>query len=257
MSASAAANFTEAERAERKAFLRRLRDLPPRPSADVIPIGSQRKPLGLRPIVEDDEQVPERDASSTFGSREARGIVEAAMANLSREALDRPLSVRESFDSLEAALEATFDGDHAMFENIKALREQVSELKTALIEARHEIREMKLIQESMRIANRGERGVDGARGVPGRDGQQGPIGPAGQRGETGKAAPKIVSWTTDDAAFAATPILSDGGNGAVLHLRGMFEEFNEQINAADDDAERDAARAQRDAVEREVRAQGR
>ena len=252
-----AADLSPAERAERKAFLRRLRDLPPRSSADVVPIGRARKPLGLAPVLDDEEQEPERGASSTFGSREARGIVEAATANLSREALDRPLSVRESFDSLEAALEATFDGDHAMFENIKALRGQVSELKTALIEARHEIRELKLIQESMRIANRGERGVDGARGVPGRDGQQGPIGPAGQRGETGKAAPKIVSWATDDANFSAVPVLSDGGNGAVLHLRGMFEEFNEQINAADDDAERDAARAQRDAVEREVRAQRR
>jgi hypothetical protein len=42
-----------------------------------------------------------------------------------------------------------------------------------------------------------------------------------------------------------------------LHLRGMFETYNAQVDAADAAAEADAARASRDAVEREVQAQRR
>jgi hypothetical protein len=255
-----AVHLTDAEIAERKRMLRSL-GLGPKPDTRGDATSRRKPPLGLAPAPGADDDAPTSDDDDNYGDREAQRIVGLSIARLSEEALARPLTVRESFDALEAALAATLDGDNAVYKSAKKrdadLTKQIETLKAELIETKHQVRELLLVQESMRIANRSERGCDGARGVPGRDGLQGPIGPRGERGDTGKAAPTIVSWAIDDAAFSATPILSDGGNGAVLHLRGMFEEFNEQINAADDDAERDAARAQRDAVEREVRAQGR
>jgi hypothetical protein len=72
------------------------------------------------------------------------------------------------------------------------------------------------------------------------------IGPAGPRADTGKDAPAIASWETDDPAFVAYPLLSDGRRGAGLRLRGMFQEFNDQINAEDDAEQIEAARASRE-----------
>jgi hypothetical protein len=66
-----------------------------------------------------------------------------------------------------------------------------------------------------------------------------------------------AAWAIDDASFSAVPVLVDGSNGPTLHLRGMFETYNAQVDAADAAAEADAARASRDAVEREVQAQRR
>jgi hypothetical protein len=135
-----------------------------------------------------------------------------------------------------------------------ALSKLVSDLRGELVEARHEIRELKLIQESMRVANRGERGVDGARGVPGRDERDGAKGPRGERGAMGPAGPRIIGWELSDSTFTAVPLLSHGRKGAVLHLRGMFEAFNDAVNDDADAEEADAARVSREAVEREAAA---
>jgi hypothetical protein len=158
-------------------------------------------------------------------------------------------------EALDCAIAVNLDGDGLLRAKIAELRGQVSELKVALIEARHEIREMKLIQESMRASTRGERGTDGARGVPGRDGREGAegkAGPPGPVGPKGLDAPKIVSWEIDDSAFVAYPLLSTGQKGPGLHLRGMFEVYNAQVDASDAAAEIDAAAASRARTDREV-----
>jgi hypothetical protein len=267
MSANAARDFTEAEIAERAAFLKRL-GLSPKGGATVIPLEHEvrkHRPLGLAPAPGPDDAA-ERDGYADNVDADGRVIMENGYRFSFKDGMEPAILEAPATGDfvLEMANAVTSIADTAhrkakagIAELRREARSEISKLKAALIEARHEIRELKLIQESMRIANRGERGVDGARGVPGRDGQQGPIGPAGPVGPKGSDAPRLASWAIDDAAFAATPIMSDGSNGATLHCRGMFEEFNEQINAADADAERDAARASRDAVEREVRAQGR
>jgi hypothetical protein len=46
-------------------------------------------------------------------------------------------------------------------------------------------------------------------------------GPKGERGEHGRVA-TIVSWQIDRSTYVATPILSDGSEGAPLQLRELF-----------------------------------
>jgi hypothetical protein len=192
----------------------------PKANATVIPLEHEvrkQRPLGLAPASGPDDAA-ERDGYADNMDADGRVIMENGYFFSFKDGMEPAILEAPATGDfvLEMANAVTSIADTAhrkakagIAELRREARSEISELRAALIEARHEIRELKLIQESMRIANRGERGVDGARGVPGRDGQQGRIGPAGPRGEAGKAAPKIVSWATDDAAFAATPILGD------------------------------------------------
>jgi hypothetical protein len=65
---------------------------------------------------------------------------------------------------------------------------------------------------------------DGKPGTPGAVGLRGPQGERGPKGEDGKAL-TIIDWRLDCAAYEATPVMSDGTHGAVLKLRGLFEQF--------------------------------
>ena len=121
----------------------------------------------------------------------------------------------------------------------------------------NENKSLRLILENLRITRRGERGIDGDRGPPGvagRDGLQGPIGPRGERGKPGKAGLTICTWAVDDAGFAATPVMSDGGNGPTLHLRAMFENYHNAVSWIEDADLVEAARQARAQVEAEVEA---
>jgi hypothetical protein len=73
-------------------------------------------------------------------------------------------------------------------------------------------------------------------GIPGdpgwqilsKNGSRGPVGdtgPRGRRGARGEAAPTIISWTLDCKNYRAIPTMSNGTQGAVLELRGLFEQF--------------------------------
>jgi hypothetical protein len=66
----------------------------------------------------------------------------------------------------------------------------------------------------------------GKRGVAG---ERGDRGPAGAAGPSGKDAATIVCWTLDRAAYTVTPIMSDGTNGPPLHLRELFEQFQDDV----------------------------
>ena len=65
----------------------------------------------------------------------------------------------------------------------------------------------------------------------GKDGEDGATGPRGERGEHGligpreEPAPTITSSRVDRATYTATPLLSNGQDGAALELRGLFEQF--------------------------------
>jgi hypothetical protein len=75
-------------------------------------------------------------------------------------------------------------------------------------------------------------------GSRGPAGEVGPRGKKGERGEPGEDAPTIVSWTLDRKNYCAVPTMSNGTQGAVLELRGLFEQFcdEEAIGAAVDAA---------------------
>jgi hypothetical protein len=65
----------------------------------------------------------------------------------------------------------------------------------------------------------------GRPGKPGPKGERGESGQAGERGPSGKDAAAIVEWQIDRKTFRATPVMSDGGEGASIDLRGLFEQF--------------------------------
>jgi hypothetical protein len=260
-----AADLSPAERAERRAFLRRLRDLPPRSSADVVPIG--RKPLGLRPVESDtDDAASERHPPGYRYDQDDNLLpsIQKGMDSLSAEARKAPMTAEDGFITLDVALKAALQGDDDLFDCIKKLRGQIIALETENARARALTAELKskphevdFIVERLRIEGKGPPGAKGDRGRDGRDGPRGETGIRGERGEPGKAAPATTAWTVDTDNFTATPILSDGNTGAMLRLRPLFEAFADALNDADAAEEADAARASRDAVEREVQAQGR
>jgi hypothetical protein len=62
----------------------------------------------------------------------------------------------------------------------------------------------------------------GKRGAAGEKGERGPPGP---RGDAGASGATIRDWKVDRARYLATPLMSDGGEGPPLELRGLFEQF--------------------------------
>jgi hypothetical protein len=68
----------------------------------------------------------------------------------------------------------------------------------------------------------------GARGIAGQSGEKGDRGAQGDRGERGAPAPRITSWTVDRESYAVTPIMSDGSQGQMLELRGLFKQFQDE-----------------------------
>jgi hypothetical protein len=69
----------------------------------------------------------------------------------------------------------------------------------------------------------------GKRGVAGERGPQGDRGPTGAAGPPGKDAATIVCWTLDRASYTVTPVMSDGTSGPPLNLRGLFEQFQDEV----------------------------
>jgi hypothetical protein len=68
------------------------------------------------------------------------------------------------------------------------------------------------------------------RGGKGLSGNVGPRGRKGERGPRGADAPTIINWTTDRRNYRAIPTMSNGAQGAVLELRGLFEQFVEETS---------------------------
>jgi hypothetical protein len=212
-----------------------------------LPPNRPRQPLGLAPGVGSSEPIADEPA---FVS----GLPSVA-AGLSAETLARPATMADVAEAVDAAVGIAVDGDGLFLERIGEMRGEVSELKGALIEARHEIRELKLIQESLRISTRGESGRDGARGIPGRDGRDGVglAGPRGERGERGLPAPRISAWDIDEDRFIATPVFGDGSTGAPLNLLSLFASYDRAVQELEGrdivSAAADARQAAEDAAE--------
>ena len=185
--------------------------------------------------------------------RSVHPIVASALAGISEAGRQAPATVENTFTVLDVALQANDE----LRSHIVALRNQASELRGELIEAKHEVRELKLIQESLRISTRGESGRDGARGVPGGDGLQGPIGPRGEPGPRGIAAPAVVEWRPDPEAFTVQAILADGSTGPMIALRSLFESYHNATSWVEDADLVEAARESRAQTDAEAEAAAR
>jgi hypothetical protein len=264
VTATAATNMSDSET---RAFFAKPRErdrridagLPPsRPRGDAAP-RSKRRPLFVAPIEPvDDDTASERHPPGYRYDEDNNLLpfVQTAINALSEERRKAPMTAEDGFTTLDCALKLAFQGDEDLFDCIKKLRIEVAELKlenarerAAAAELRAKQSEHEFIISRLKIENAGP---IGPQGLMGRDGHEGRPGARGERGETGKAGPRPVAFAVDDAAFSATMVMSDGGTGPVLHLRGMFETYNEQVDASDASAEADADRARRDEVEQEV-----
>jgi hypothetical protein len=182
--------------------------------------------------------------------------VPSVAASLSPEARAAPATMADVAEALDTAIGINWDGDTLTRARIGELQGEVSELKAALIEARHEVRELKLIQESLRISTRGESGRDGARGVPGRDGRDGVgiAGPRGERGERGLPAPRISAWEAHPERFEIVPVFSTGERGPAIALLGLFQAYDSAVQELEDRDIAGAAADARQAAEAEVEA---
>jgi hypothetical protein len=65
--------------------------------------------------------------------------------------------------------------------------------------------------------------------LPGKRGHQGPRGERGERGPQGQPAPTIVAWEIDRQKYTVQPVMSDGGVGVLLELRGLFEQYDDEV----------------------------
>jgi hypothetical protein len=68
-----------------------------------------------------------------------------------------------------------------------------------------------------------------AQGKRGVTGERGPRGATGIAGPSGADAVAIVGWNIDRAAYTVVPIMSDGSSGPPLNLRGLFEQFQDEV----------------------------
>jgi hypothetical protein len=209
------------------------------PSANVIQLDNptKRPPLGLAPVIDDDDKEdndPLKGFSWSFRN-DAHGA--------------RPEDALRSdwlFHYLDVIggclIEVLNEGDHdvekrvkAKFDTIEAARRiEVAALRATVVELRGEIREMKAIQEAARAQSRGEQGLSGPRGIPG---AQGPAGPRGEQGERGECAPLIAAWEPSTAAdrYLLTPVYSTGERGVPANLTGLFEAYHAATSPDDEE----------------------
>lgn len=258
MSNAAYSHLTDAEIEERKLLLRQWGLDRPKPSADVVSLNAKRRPLGLGIVPGDDDG---GDSDEYLGpERTAAKIVAQSIANLSAEQLAAPASMRDIFElAILSSVETSFTAGDDLRDRLRAvrkeiadgqgaLRAEIAELKLALTEARCEVREMKAIQESARIASRGEAGPMGVRGIPGPPGE-GRTGPAGP---PGRDAVAVVAWDVDSARFVITPCHSDGTRGVPLNLLGLFQSYDSAVSEIEDRDLSEAAAASRARTEDEA-----
>lgn len=230
----------------------------------LLPISSTaRAPLGLAPVLDDEPESERGDGlpDTYLGpERTTAAIVARSISLLSAEQLAAPVSWEDMFRyAIGGQVQQSFEDGDDMRERLRAvrkeiaderaaMREQVAELKLALVEARAEIAAMRSIQETARASTRGERGEPGPRGIPGPPGE-GRVGPAGP---PGRDAPSIVAWPVDVERFEITPTLSTGARIAPICLMGLFQAYDSAVNEREDLDLASAAEASRDRTEHEA-----
>jgi hypothetical protein len=249
-----------------------LKFSPPRTAASFprADASRHRRPLGLAPAPGSaiDDAADERAADSArrdIGA-EVDEMVRTMVKTLGGEARCRAqtANLMDGLATLSAALKAAYEGDDDLYSAAKVkfaeqqtkivgLETEIARLRATVAEAQSKVNELAFVSERLRVENKGPHGLPGPMGRDGHNGAPVPRGERGERGDQGRPAPVVAAWSVDERAFTATPLTGEGKPaGAVLHLRGLFEAFNDAINDADDAEEIDAARAMRDEVERQA-----
>jgi hypothetical protein len=227
---NAARDFTAAERAERAAFLKRLRNLAPKSDATVVPI---RKPLGLAPVPGDTDVEPYDDVDldhgpiidldtldpNLAGAPADRRLVHFCL-NLAGSLVD---DVRRNAKTLIAEVRS----------EVRCIELENAKLKATVAALTAKVDSLAFISERLRVENQGPPGGAGPMGRDGHEGRPGARGERGERGAQGPPAPAIIAWEPDRARFMLTPVFSSGERGVPAHLRSLFEAYDQ--SAAEDD----------------------
>ena len=220
-----------AERQRVEAWLKQAGVSVTRPSASVIPLDhpARRKPLGLRPIIDDDERTKASREPPSDGPpmRKPADDRAAFMSDIDMIVFTTGRVIGEEVGELQREIKHRLAGLEA------AQRTELADLRATVAELRGELREMKAIQEAARIASRGEQGLAGPRGIPG---PPGPRGERGAPGERGTPAREVAAWEPDGSRFTITPAFTDGSRGVPANLRSLFEAYAAATEPeADDD----------------------
>ena len=230
----------------RSAMLRQWGINPRAPSADVIPI---RKPLGLG-IVPGDDAPSEHDASSYDDGLQHGPVMD--LTGFDRAALDAAASVELVYISLNAAGSMLDTATRKLKERCAGLETEIARLTAKVAEAQAKVGELSFVSERLRIEIKARKACRARWAAMAMTAGRASAAREEPKAEQGREGPRPVSWDIDAAAFAVTPLMSDGRRGPTLHLRALFEEFDAQINDADAAEEHDAAASSRAALEREV-----
>ena len=233
-----------------------------KPSAEVVSLDTKRRPLGLSIVDGPDDASIDGLSDAYLGpQRTAAAIVARSIANLSEEQLAAAVTWRDMFEyAIGGTIETSFTDGDFLREKVRelrkeatdaqtVLREQIAELKLAVVEARCEISAMRAIQENARTVSRGEAGVAGPRGIPG---SQGPTGPRGEMGERGVPAVAIAGWEPRPERFEVVPVFSTGERGPPIALLSLFQAYDSAVSDIEDRDIVSAAEASREANEAEA-----
>ena len=179
---------------ELDALTKRLaaRPLPPeRLRASVVDIATHRRqPLGLRPILEADDDEDDRASRSHAPPASARTPAPGvpAMHDDLMMAFDAIGAVVAAMNEGRDRAEAKAAETHGVIRELQVERERD---RASLAEMRSKIAELDFVVSRLKVENAGPIGPPGPRGVDGRDGARGPRGERGRHG-AGRAEAGLI-----------------------------------------------------------------
>jgi hypothetical protein len=200
-----------------------------------------RKPLGLKPVDDDDDRRSADNDAPVFWP----GI----LRDLPPKEANVPATMEVIYSMVDLTMEATLERVAPLRQELTAVKAENSKLRIALAEAVSKISELDFVVERLKIENKGPPGAQGLRGRDGRDGAEGPRGFRGEKGDPGVA---IAAWRIDASNYVVTPVLGDGTTAPALNLRALMEQFYLDSAATDEVAEAEAALDERMARQAEI-----
>jgi hypothetical protein len=202
-----------------------------------LPVGGPssrlRRPLGLAPVAEADDDLAPSDPGPLGGDVFAR-----ALSDLPLRERHAPANIEALAEIADDCLKIASDRIRPVREEVSSLRSENERLRSQLAELKSKLSEIDFIVERLKVENRGP---PGAQGLRGRDGRDGPQGVRGERGPKGDAGAELVGWSVSTGDYTAEPLLSNGKVGPRLFLRALFEQAYADAALTDDVSEAEEA----------------